>query len=110
MKKIRVALVALALVSVAPRVAAQDASLTGCVREASSQRAVPAMTVRLIAPAEAKRPEMVTLTNEQGQFRFSSLPPGPYALELLQGAQVVSREIIDVSGQATRDVVVRQVP
>ncbi|MDC0747909.1 carboxypeptidase-like regulatory domain-containing protein [Polyangium mundeleinium] len=110
MGKIRAAMVSLALVSIAPRAEAQDASLAGYVREAPSLRAVPAMTVRLLAPPGARQPEMLTLTNVQGQFRFSSLSPGSYMLEVLQGTHVVSREIVEVSGEATKDVIVRRVP
>ena len=65
-------------------------ALIGTVRDAQGG-VLPGARVRVSSPALIGGPMSLT-TDEKGQLRFSTLPPGPYALDIeLEGFAQLSR-------------------
>jgi hypothetical protein len=95
-------LAALALLA-PPAAHAQDASITGVVRD-SSGGVLPGVTVEATSPALTERTRTVT-TDGSGQYRVVGLPPGSYAVVFtLSGFNVVKREGVVLTGSLTASV------
>ncbi len=101
-------LLCILLLSVAATVLAQfgqTGSINGTVRD-SEGAPLPGVGVTIKSPAIVL-PEMNTLTNQRGIYRFSSLPPGKYEVTYtLQGMSTLVRKdiIITASNTTTIDV------
>ena len=80
----------------------ETASIIGTITD-DSGGVLPGVTVTATSPA-LQVPELVGVSNEQGQFRFSPLPIGVYEVTFsVSGFQTVKRQDIRVSvGFATR--------
>ncbi len=74
--------------------------LTGTVTE-EGKAALPGVTVTISSPAMIL-PELATVTNEKGIYKFFSLAPGTYKVVIgLQGFKTIVREGIIVGAQQT---------
>jgi hypothetical protein len=87
---------------------AYAARLDGRVFETTTERGIPALTVKLIPPKAAKRPEKITSTNYQGNFRFSGVPTGRYLIEVYQGVTILYRDIIEITRDMRKDIPLRK--
>ena len=75
-------------------------ALIGTVKDADGG-VVPGATVRVSSPALIGGPRTLT-TNEGGQLRFPTLPPGPYVLDIeLAGFDAYHEEDIRIGAGAT---------
>jgi len=91
-----------ALLAPAP-VLAQDASITGFVRD-SSGAVLPGVTVEATSPALIEKVRVVT-TDGSGQYRIVSLRPGVYTVTFaLTGFSAIKREGIELAGSFTATV------
>jgi hypothetical protein len=69
----------------------EGAGIIGGVRDESGA-VMPGVTVTATSPA-LQLPQMITVTNQQGEYRLAPLPIGTYSVEYsLSGFQVVRRE------------------
>lgn len=59
---------------------------------------VPRFAARLYFPREARRPPLVTFTDDAGRFIFYGLPSGRYLLELYQGNALVYQSLLALPG------------
>jgi hypothetical protein len=103
-KKLSMFLVSmLFIVSVCFGQSAQTGALNGTVTD-SDDAALPGITVVLKSPALVV-PQMTTVTNASGLYRFPALPPGIYELTfMLEGMNTLVRKDIVVSLSKTTTV------
>jgi len=94
MRKLVVALLAVAMMSILSFAQTKGGDIYGTVVLADGSK-VPGVLVTLTGDVIGKK---TTISSEQGNFRFLSLPPGSYQLRFeLQGFKTVLREGIEVS-------------
>ena len=75
-------------------------ALIGTVKDAQGG-VLPGAIVRVTSPALIGGPSSIT-TNERGQLRFPTLPPGRYVLDIeLQGFSPYHEEEISIGAGAT---------
>lgn len=84
---------------------AAAARLSGRVYDGASKDSIPDLTLKLIPPKNANAPERITSTDRGGRFNFGEVPPGKYLLEVYQGLTLVYREVVVVSGEVQKDIV-----
>lgn len=87
---------------------AQQIKLEGQVVEATTQRGIPALSVKLTPSRELRQPQRITSTNRDGQFRFSNLPRGRYLLEVRQGVTLLHREIVTIEVDTKKQITLRK--
>src|SRR6188768_1772687 len=86
-----------ALVAVAPRLAAAQATLAGEVKDTTGA-VLPGVTVEAASPALAEKVR-TAVTDGSGRYRIESLPPGSYTVTFsLTGFAPVKRQDLIVSG------------
>ncbi len=94
---LRLALLALAAVLLAPIAAYAQASVTGVVKD-SSGAVLPGVTVEVSSPALIEKTRS-TVTDGSGLYQIISLPPGAYTVTFtLTGFSTVKREGIELTG------------
>src|SRR5262249_41747867 len=82
---------------------AQDASITGTVRD-SSGAVLPGVTVEASSPALIEKSRSV-VTDGTGQYRIVSLRPGIYSVAFsLEGFRTVKRDGVELTGSFTATV------
>ena len=86
----------------------QQVKLEGKIVEATTQKGISALSVKLIPPRELQQPQRITSTNQDGQFRFSYLPRGRYVLEVCQGVTLLHREIISIDADTQKQIELRK--
>jgi hypothetical protein len=84
------------------------ARLDGRVYEITTERGIPALTVKLIPPKATKRPERITSTNYQGNFQFSGIQTGRYLIEVYQGLTILYRDMIEITHDMRKDIPLRK--
>src|SRR5688572_4187168 len=90
-------LVMLAAVLMLPGAAFAQATIAGVVRD-SSGAVLPGVTVEAASPALTEKVRTV-VTDDTGQYRIVTLPPGAYAVKFsLAGFSNVQRDDVTVSG------------
>src|SRR5262245_14916071 len=97
-----VATLVAACILLPPIIAAQSltGALIGTVKDEQGA-VVPGALVRVASPALIVGPTTMA-TDERGQFRFPSLPPGPYVVDIeLQGFAPIHEEDIRIGLGAT---------
>jgi hypothetical protein len=98
-------LVAPLLVVAAPAVAQQPTfSLHGRAFETAHDQPLAGLTVNLVPPPALKRPQIVTTTDDRGNYQLAGVPAGRYLLEAYQGANLVFRVAVDVNQDSVRDI------
>lgn len=104
MARLAVRLIVLAASMLIPAtLCAQDASITGTVRD-TSVAVLPGVTVEASSPALIEKVRTV-VSDGTGQYRIVSLRPGTYAVIFtLAGFRVVKREGIELTGSFTAAV------
>lgn len=78
---------------------ATAAELRGRVRTGEDGRGVPALTVTLVPRSASSQPKKITITNEDGAFRFKNVGAGHYDVEVSRGVELLRREPVDVDAQ-----------
>ena len=91
-----------------PNVSAGELALDGRVHEATGQKGIPALAVKLIPPRDLRGVERVTSTDEEGRFRFDNLAGGKYLLEVYQGVMLLYREVITLDRDMRKDIQLRR--
>lgn len=106
MRLMRIPLFVAALLGVllGPRAAtAQDAAITGVVTDASGA-VLPGVTVEASSGALTEKVR-TAVTDNTGQYRIVSLPPGSYAITFaLSGFSTIKREAVQLSGAITATI------
>ncbi len=92
------------LLALAPLARAEGFTLQGRAHEAAGGQGLAALTIRLVAPKEAKLPDYVTTTGADGSYRLQGVPAGRYVLEVSRGSTLVVRRSIVVEHDATEDI------
>ena len=77
--------------------------------ETSTNRGIPGLSVRLIAPRAETLPEKITSTTSDGRFEFLELRQGKYLLMIYQGTTLLFRREIDTSVESEFTVALRPV-
>jgi len=102
-RSVRAAVVCAALVLLPSAALAQQASITGLVRDTSGA-VLPGVTVEATSPALIEGTRSA-VTDATGRFRIESLRPGTYVLTFtLPGFSTVRREGIEISGTTVATV------
>ena len=82
----------------------RPSSLTGRIYQAGAKPGIGDPTVRLIPPGDVKKPEKVTTTDEDGNFRFTDLSGDKYPLEVYQGLTLLYREVIEGKENTPKEI------
>jgi len=77
--------------------AQQPKAFAGRVFDASNGRGIQNLEIRLQPPANSNLPVQIGNTGQNGVFRFESVAPGRYLLEVFQGPYPLWRQEIDTS-------------
>jgi Carboxypeptidase regulatory-like domain len=102
-RRIRLPLLLLTCLTIAPSAAYAQASITGVVRDTSGA-VLPGVTVEAASPALIEKVRSV-VTDGTGQYRIENLRPGTYTLTFtLPGFNTVKREGIELTGSFTASV------
>jgi hypothetical protein len=96
--------IALLLALAAPAIAQQAFGLRGRAFETAHDQPLAGLTVKLVPPQAQKRPQMVTTTDDSGNYQLAGVPPGRYLLEAYQGANLVFRVVVDITQDTSRDI------
>ncbi|MCG3114294.1 MAG: carboxypeptidase-like regulatory domain-containing protein [Candidatus Manganitrophus sp. SA1] len=80
------------------------ADFNGRVVEERSREGISDLTVRLIPPKAAGRPEKATTTDERGGFRFPDIERGRYLLEVYQGTTLLYREVVETDQETIKEI------
>ena len=83
---------------------AQQASLGGRVYDAGSGQGIASLTVQLTPPKAEGDRQIITYTDAEGRFKLPNLSPGKYLLTVSQGPTLLHREVVEIRGEATKDV------
>ena len=83
---------------------AQQASLSGRVYDAGSGKGIGSLAIQLALPKAEGERQIITYTDAEGRFKLPNLSPGRYLLTVSQGSTVLHREVVEVRGEATKDV------
>jgi hypothetical protein len=98
------ALTALLLALAAPARAQATFSLHGRAFETAHDQPLAGLTVKLVPPPDQKRPQIVTATDDHGNYQLAGVPAGRYLLEAYQGASLVFRSVVDIHQDGVRDI------
>src|SRR5688572_2266576 len=102
-RSVRVALIAVAWLTLLPAVSYAQASITGVVRDTSGA-VLPGVTVEAASPALIEKVRTV-VTDDSGQYRVENLRPGLYTVTLtLPGFSTVRRDGIELTGTFTASI------
>jgi hypothetical protein len=100
---LRLAVIALGLLTILPAAGYAQASLTGVVRDTSGA-VLPGVTVNAESPALIEKVR-TAVTDGSGRYRIENLRPGPYTVTFeLTGFNAVKRDGIQLSGTAASTV------
>jgi len=80
-------------------------NISGRVYDASNNQGISNMVVKLTPPRNLKEPQKITVTDNDGQFKFSGLKKTRYLLEVTQGPTLLYRDVIDVNQQTTKNII-----
>jgi hypothetical protein len=69
----------------------------GRVFDASTNRGIPGMIVRLTPPLDSQEPERIARTGGDGDFSFTRIGRGQYLLQVYQGSILLFRRLIDTT-------------
>jgi hypothetical protein len=97
-------LAVLLLALAAPAMAEPTFSLHGRAFETAHDQPLVGLTVKLVPPPATKRPQIVTTTDDRGNYQLGGVPAGRYLLEAYQGASLVFRSVVDINEDGTRDI------
>ena len=90
MKSVIAIIIALFLtVDMVPYAQGVGVRLDGRVYEVTSNRGVAALTMKLISPRTLSKPEIITITDERGEFGFTNVDRGRYLIEAYQGITIL---------------------
>ncbi|MES1256500.1 MAG: carboxypeptidase regulatory-like domain-containing protein, partial [Acidobacteriota bacterium] len=102
-KLVRLAIVGLAVATLAPRAAFAQAVISGVVKDASGA-VLPGVTVEAASPVLIEKVKSA-VTNDTGQYRIVDLRPGSYDVTFtLTGFSSVKREGVELAGTATATI------
>ena len=88
--------------------AAHGFTLEGRLIDNGNGRGVPGLSVRVAPPVPPNAPRKVTLSDQNGRFRFSDIAPGTYSLEAYQGTRVLYSERLQLRGNMKREIRLRR--
>ena len=71
--------------------------VSGHVFDAQSKRGIENLEVKLKPPNNSSAPIMIGATDQNGVFRFKSVPIAVYLVEVSQGPYLLYRSEIDIS-------------
>ena len=81
-----------------------EGAIKGRIYEATTRRGIPGLIVRLIPTVAMKKPEKITDTDDNGEFRFADLEKGRYLLEVYQGLTLLYRDTIDTKQTTNKEI------
>ena len=82
----------------------REDTIKGRIYDATNQSGIPELTVRLIPPKSVPRPEKITTTDQNGEFRFSGVDKGKYLLEVYQGVTLLYRNVLDTHQDSVKEI------
>jgi hypothetical protein len=98
------AVIAVIFALATPASAQATFNLHGRAFETAHDQPLAGMTVKLVPPQGTKRAQVVTTTDDSGNYQLPGVPAGRYLLEAYQGANLVFRVVVDINGDTTRDI------
>ncbi len=105
MKSLMAVMVAIFLtVGMVPYAQGVGLRLDGRVYEATSNRGVAALTMKLIPPRALSKPEIITTTNDPGEFLFTNVDRGRYLIEVYQGITILYRGVVEISQDTRKEI------
>lgn len=82
----------------------QASDLDGRVFDQANGRGLENLEVKMTPPTAANLPVRLSSTDQNGQFRFASLRPSHYLVEVSQGANLLYRVQIDAGNQTHLEI------
>ena len=103
MKRVLCIVAGIVLVTLMPRLASAQASISGIAKD-SSMAVLPGVTVEVASPVLIEKVR-TTLTDGAGVYRVTNLPPGTYSVTFtLPGFNAFKRDGIELTGNFTANV------
>jgi hypothetical protein len=91
--------------SAAMEIGVERDNISGRVYDASNNQGISNLVVKLTPPRELKQPQKITVTDHDGQFKFSGLPKTRYLLEVNQGPTLLYRDVIDANQETNKNII-----
>lgn len=104
----RVLTILLCLLVLQVQVMAQQYTLTGQILASNEKNYVPRFNLKLYPPKTSGKPILVTTSDVAGRFRFGSLSPTSYLLEIYLGKDLVYQEVINMTRNTERRIDLRK--
>jgi hypothetical protein len=98
------------IIGMLPYAHGDNVRLEGLVYEATSKKGIAALTIKLIPPRTLKKAEIITTTDESGEFRFAHVERGKYLLEVYQGVTILFRSGIEIIQDTRKEIPLRSRP
>lgn len=98
------ALIALCIATPWPALSQQTVNFTGRVFDATSQRGIENLEVKLTPPKQSRLTIRVANTDQNGQFAFKELARSRYLLEVSQRVHLLYRVEVDASARDRIDI------
>ena len=78
---------------------------SGRISNASDNKGIGNLVVKLTPPRNLKEPQKITTTNDDGQYNFVGLKKSRYLLEVYQGPTLLYRNVVDLNQEEHKTIV-----
>lgn len=102
-----ITVVILPICSGAMDIAVERDNISGRIYDSSDNQGISNLVVKLTPPRNTKEPQKVTVTDQDGQFKFEGLKKTRYLLEVNQGPTLLYRDVIDMNHETHRNIILR---
>ena len=80
---------------------------SGRVYEASDNKGISNLVIKLTPPRNLKVPQKITTTDQDGRFNLPGLEMGRYLLEIYQGPTLLYRDVVDLNKETNKNIMLR---
>jgi len=83
-------------------------TISGRVYDATTNKGIPDLVVKLIPSRSLQSPQKITITNQKGEFRLTDLKEGIYLIEIYQGVTILYRSMLNTAEETHKVISLRR--